>query len=99
MQSPAHTMTKNEKAQFVACIPEGRATYEIGIAGQIMHNWRDYLDATSVTYVTNSHQAITTVLTCEVLDQAHLIGILNMLNTWGTRLIWLDCIHAGVRPN
>ncbi len=74
--------------------PGEKAVYKIGVAGEIASNWQDYLDTISVTREVDEHQNAMTILTCEILDQAQLIGVLNMLYAWNTRLIWLDCIDS-----
>jgi hypothetical protein len=78
--------------QIMVNQPGGRAIYKIGIAGDISCNWRDYMEAVSVMREVDEHQNATTILTCEILDQAQLLGILNMLYGWGSRLIWLHCV-------
>lgn len=88
-------MKNSRKADGVACKPTGCAIYEIGVAGEIVSDWRDYLEATAVNRVVDANQHAITILTCEILDQAQLIGILNMLYAWGSVLIRLERIKAG----
>lgn len=80
-------MTNDWKDPLMAGKLGSLAIYEIGITGEIARDWRDYLEATSVTRVVDANQISTTTLTCKVQDQAHLIGILNMLYEWGSVLI------------
>jgi hypothetical protein len=93
--SSGHTMPYNSNDRFVISKPEGRAVYEIGIAGEIAINWRDYLDATDVKHLVDANQNTMTILSCETLDQAQLIGILNMLYQWGAVLVWLERVRVG----
>jgi len=86
-------------ARLATCKPDSPAIYEISILGEMHDAWHDYLDATSVfCFVDSDQEAKKTVLTCEILDQSQLLGILNMLNAWGTVLIRLECIDVITRP-
>jgi hypothetical protein len=37
---------------------------------------------------------MTTILRCEIRDQAQLIGILNLLSSWDGILVWLKRLDA-----
>lgn len=85
-------MVNNRNGQPVTHKLSDKAVYKIGVAGEIASNWQDYLETISVTWEIDEYENAMTILTCEILDQAQLMGILNMLYAWNTPLIWLDRI-------
>lgn len=68
------------------------AVYRVCIQGELMTGWSDYLKADEVLRVDDAEFGLLIVLTCTVLDQAGLIGMLNTLDEWGATLLWLECI-------
>ena len=91
-------MSNMRNTRLAARKLDSPAIYEISILGEMYDNWRDYLDATSVLSFVDAKQIKTTTLTCELLDQSQLLGILNMLHAWGSVLIRLECIDVITNP-
>lgn len=68
------------------------AVYELCIQGEMTEEWHDYLNPSSISITVDPEGFRSTVMTCEVLDQAQLMGILEILVGWKMCLVWLACI-------
>ncbi len=69
-----------------------RAVYQLCIDGEMIEEWRDYLNPSSFSSTVDAEGFRSTIMTCEVLDQAQLLGILETINGWKMSLVWLNCI-------
>jgi hypothetical protein len=87
-------MTINSDKRLIASQQKCMTTYEIGIEGRIPSYWPDYLNATVVLEAVDASHIMTTILRCEIRDQAQLIGILNLLSSWDGILVWLKRLDA-----
>jgi hypothetical protein len=83
-------MGTKSNEHFNASTQQGLATYEIGIEGEIPSYWPDYLDAIVVIQAVDASHTMMTLLRCKIRDQAQLIGILNLLCSWGSILMSLN---------
>lgn len=87
-------MATNSNKHVITSKQKGLATYEIGIEGGIPSDWSDYLDAIVVIQAADAGHTVLTILRCEIRDQAQLIGIVNLLSSWGSNLVWLKRAEA-----
>ena len=67
---------------------QGLLTYLIRVKGKLANNWADLFNEATIDYVDDDLDGTTTVLTCQVRDQAELSGILNWIQSMN--LILLD---------
>lgn len=65
--------------------------YEIRIKGHLAEHWIDWFGCLSITLEENGE----TVLTCPVVDQAALYGLLRKVRDSGMLLISVNRIEAG----
>lgn len=65
------------------------ATYRIRVQGAVSQQLADYLDL-SLSVGKESGWPVTTI-TCRVLDQAALLGVLNSLYGRGLSLLYVEC--------
>jgi hypothetical protein len=68
--------------------------YAIRLRGRLEPHWVEWLDAVSVT----QPEADITLVTCEVVDQAALHGVLRRVRDLGMPLISVVQVH-GDRPD
>lgn len=68
------------------------ALYRLSIRGELDECWADYLNAVCVTRDARLTQPASQTLICGVADQAQLMGVLHMLQSWGVVLEQLECI-------
>ena len=68
------------------------AVYELCVQGEMIVEWRDYLNTSSMSSTVDTEGFRFTVMTCNVLDQAQLLGILETLFGWRMCLCRLACI-------
>ncbi len=65
-------------------------TYEIRIKGHLEAHWSDWFGAVTVT----QEQDGSTTLTCQVIDQAALYGLLRQVRDLGLTLLSVKRIEA-----
>lgn len=63
--------------------PDEPLVYEIRIKGYLAQEWEDWFGDVSITYVDNEN----TLLTCHIIDQAALYGLLRQIRDLGMPLI------------
>jgi hypothetical protein len=56
------------------------ATYQITVKGKLDNHWVDWFNGTLSMLEHRSEGGLHSILTCQVRDQAELMGILNQLN-------------------
>jgi len=69
-----------------------KATYEITIKGKLPENWADWFNGSIISINTNPGGRTRTTLTCQIRDQAELLGILNRLNSLNLPLVLVSYI-------
>lgn len=65
-------------------------TYQIRLKGQLKNDWAEWLEGQSITHETNG----TTLLICQVPDQAALFGLLRKVRDLGMHLISVKQIYS-----
>ena len=65
--------------------------YHIRIQGQLDSRWGDWFGGVTVT----SGDDGTTLLICEVIDQAALHGLLRQIRDLGLPLLSVNCVNPG----
>jgi hypothetical protein len=68
------------------------AVYQLRIRGDLDDSWSDYMNAIWVSNASDADTPLPTTLICAVTDQAQLVGMLHMLQSWGIVLIRLECM-------
>ncbi|MFL7870517.1 MAG: hypothetical protein AB8I58_16940 [Anaerolineales bacterium] len=63
--------------------PEGPMIYQIRVKGQLDSQWRDWFENATITLEENGD----TLLTCPVVDQAALHGLLKKIRDLGMPLL------------
>lgn len=63
-------------------------TYEVRLKGHLDHDWGDWFGGVTVTQQADD----TTLLTCQVMDQAALHGLLRQIRDLGLPLISVNRI-------
>ena len=82
-----------------------RATYRIAAKGKLDEHWVDWFNGTLINFEHNFAGNPHTILTCQVRDQAELLGILNRLNSLNLPLLQVELItnigesHAAPNQN
>ena len=56
--------------------------YCIRVQGVVSDNWRDYLQGMAIEIDRRGDSQAVTILTGELMDQAALLGVLNVLYNW-----------------
>jgi hypothetical protein len=56
------------------------ATYQITVIGKLPDHWEAWFTKTTIRVEHGSEGSPHTCLTCQVIDQSELLGILNRLN-------------------
>ena len=70
------------------------ATYRICIVGTLDKKWSDYCGGMTIEHDLMRDQYPRTVLTGSLLDQAALIGVINLLYDFGFPLLAVECVGA-----
>ena len=68
--------------------------YQITVKGALIENWADWFNGMLISTEHNSDRDLLTTLTCQVRDQAELIGIINWLHNMN---LILEQVHI-VQP-
>ncbi len=63
------------------------ATYQITAKGKLAEGWADWFNGSIIRLEHSSGSNPHTIMTCNVKDQAHLLGILNRLNSLNLPLL------------
>jgi hypothetical protein len=74
------------------------ANFEIEVNGFLDKNLSDYLGGLTINHKTFKDQKKTSCLTGEILDQAALIGILNLLYDMRFPILRVELINKNNRP-
>jgi len=64
-----------------------RVLYKITVIGKLAENWADWFNGTTIVVEHQLKETPYTILTCQVRDQAELLGILNQLNSLNLPLV------------
>ena len=70
------------------------ATYQIIVKGKLDDNWTDWFNVTNISHSHSMDTKPQTTFTCQVKDQAELLGILNHLNGLHLPLMQVICIQT-----
>lgn len=70
-------------------------TYQICVQGVLSKNWRDYVQGMEIKIEQIGDDEPVTILTGELVDQAAVLGVLNVLYNLRLPLISVDYISAG----
>ena len=71
-----------------------QATYRITTKGKLGPNWADWFNGTSVSVQHSPEGKPHTILTCQVRDQAELLGILNRLYSLNLPLLQVRLVKT-----
>jgi hypothetical protein len=71
-----------------------KMVYEIRVEGHLSSLWKDWFGEASITLENNGD----TLLTCMVVDQAQLYGLLRKIRDLGMPLVWVIRIEPEVKP-
>jgi hypothetical protein len=63
------------------------ATYQITAKGKLAAHWAEWFNGSTIQIERGSEGNPHTIMTCQVKDQAHLLGILNRLNSLNLPLL------------
>lgn len=72
------------------------AVFSIRIEGQLGVSWSDYFGAQSMSVEEDEAGLCTTTLLSEPVDQAGLVGMINLLNSLGLPLVSVECLQTPV---
>lgn len=64
-----------------------QAAYSITVSGALTEHWTEFYSGTSVALEYSHDGNVRTTLTCQVRDQAELVGILNQLSNLNLTLL------------
>ena len=73
------------------------ATYQITAKGKLDQHWTEWFNGSLIQIERNMAGYPHTIMTCEVKDQAHLLGILNRLNSLNLPLLEVAFIRTEVK--
>jgi hypothetical protein len=71
-----------------------KLVYQIRVEGHLSSLWKDWFGDASITLGENGD----TLLTCTVIDQAALYGLLRKTRDLGMPLVWVIRIEPEVKP-
>ena len=71
---------------------EGSATYQISVIGKLDARWSDRLAGMDITYYETDENVIST-LTGKIIDQSELIGVLNALNDYHYKVLYVNQLN------
>lgn len=72
-----------------------RAVFRIRIRGELADDWSDYFGAQSMSLEVDAGGCLSTILTSEPVDQAGLVGMINILNGMGLSVVSIECLPVG----
>jgi hypothetical protein len=72
------------------------AVFGIRIEGRLSESWSNYFGAQSISFEVDEAGLCTTKLISEPVDQAGLVGMINLLNGLGLPLLSVECLPATV---
>jgi hypothetical protein len=72
------------------------AVFSIRIEGKLGESWSEYFGAQSMSVEEDEAGLCTTTLISEPVDQAALVGMINMLNGLGLPVVSVECLPASV---
>ena len=70
------------------------AVFSIRIEGKLGESWSEYFGAQSISVDLDETGLCTTTLISEPVDQAALVGMINMLNGLGLPMVSVECLSA-----
>ncbi len=70
--------------------PEESLIYQVTLKGHLADGWDDWFNAVTITLLDDN----TTLLTCHVIDQAELYGILRKVRNLGLTLISIQQVAS-----
>jgi len=71
-------------------------TYQIIVNGKLDPYWADWFNGTTILHEYNLEGSHHTNLTCQVRDQAELLGILNQLNSLNLPLLQVSLVTNSI---
>ena len=74
------------------------AVFCIRISGKLGESWSEYFGAQSISVEEDEAGRYTTMLISEPVDQAALVGMINLLNGLGVPVVSVECLQTPV-PN
>lgn len=78
----------------------GPRYYQIKIAGQLNKSWSTWLNYTEIAYETNENTQVTvSVLTCPIIDQPALRGLLNKLFDLNLTILSINRCNPDIDTN
>jgi len=84
-------MEKNmDKATLIEPGMASSATYQIIAKGKLAEGWAEWFNGSIIQIEHSSEGNPHTILICHVKDQAHLLGILNRLNSLNLPLLQVN---------
>jgi hypothetical protein len=69
-----------------------QATYHILVRGKVSDHWSSWFNGSTILVERGSAGNSNTLLTCQVRDQAELLGILNRINSLNLPLLQVKII-------
>jgi hypothetical protein len=75
------------------------ATYQITAKGKLTEHWAEWFNGAIMQIERSLEGSPHTILTCRVKDQAHLLGILNRLNSLNLPLLQVAFINPEQKRN
>ena len=72
------------------------AVFAIRISGKLTESWSEYFGAQSMTVEEDETGQHTTTLISEPVDQAALVGMINLLNGLGLPVVSVECVQTPV---
>lgn len=71
----------------------GFSKYQITVKGKLAENWTDLFNGILIDFVNDVEDGLTTVLVCQVQDQAELTGILNWIHNMNLTLLEVKAVR------
>jgi len=72
------------------------ASYQINVKGKLDTHWADWFNGTNILLDHSPEGKPHTTLTCQVRDQAELLGILNQLNSLNLPLLQVSLVTNSI---
>ena len=69
------------------------AVYRITVKGKLSEHWEEWINGSTISLAYNIEGNPNTILTCQVKDQAQLLGILNRINSLNLPLLQVNFIE------
>jgi hypothetical protein len=70
------------------------AVFSIRVEGRLGDSWSEYFGAQSISVEEDEAGLSSTTLISEPVDQAALVGMINLLNGLGLPLVSVECVAA-----